>query len=112
MAESEARKRSREAKGTPAPAGEKPPLQITLLGHDVVLDAFDLTIDEKQTWRRYAAELGANADEADLMMALAVVLIQRADPDLTWTDAKGRVTWRMMLDAVKAGHPVEADHPQ
>ncbi len=110
MAVSEARKRSAEAKGKPVV--DKPPLQISLLGHDVVLDAFDLTINEKQTWRRYAAELGAHADEADLMMALAVVLIQRADPELSWEVAKAKVTWRMMLDAVKAGKPAEVDLPQ
>lgn len=115
MGVSEARKRSAAAKGKPIPGEgpkDKPPLQITLLGHEVVLDPFSLTIGEKQTWRRYLVDLGEYADEADHMMALATVIIQRVDPALTWETAKEQITWQVMLGAVAAGKSAETDHPQ
>lgn len=112
MGESEARRRSREAKGQTAPSADPVPLQISLLGHEIVLDWPDLTIAEKQTWRHYTADLGEDADAADGMMALAAVFLQRADPSLTWEHLKATITSRLMLDAVKNGKPAEADHPQ
>jgi len=106
-----ARERTLAAKGKPD--SKATPLQISLLGHDVVLDPFSLTIAEKQTWRRYIADLGGEtADEADYMMCLSVVMIQRRNDSLTWDEAKNRITWQMMLDAIAAGGPAEDNHPE
>ena len=86
------------SEGEPAAVKDKPSLQISLLGHEVVLDVFGLTIEEKQTWRRYLADLGQFADEADHMMALATVIIQRSDPDLAWAEAKKRIKARELAN--------------
>ena len=119
MAESEARRRSREAKVArePAPAATKKPvlkepLQVTLLGHEIILSIVDLTIAEKQRVRGFEEDLGPDADVADVLAALAAIFLQRADPALTWEVVKSRVTTRMMMDAIAAGRTPEVDHPQ
>lgn len=110
---SSARKRTFEVQGktSQVEARKAVPLKMTLLGREVVLDVFSLSIAEKQKWRGYLADLGQFADEADHMMALATVIIQRDDPGLTWESAKEQITWQSMLDAVAAATDAEANHP-
>lgn len=109
----EARKRTAAVTGkaSQVEAKKATPLAIELLGHHVVLDVFSLTISEKQKWRGYIADLGQHADEADHMMALATVIIQR-ETDLSWDMAKDQITWQVMLDAVAAGTPAGDNHPE
>lgn len=125
MGESEARKRSRAIKAAaaeqsgaeqsvpPPKKREFQPIQVTVLGYDVVLDPFTFTIDEKPLWRRLLASLPDDADEVDYMTTLAAAVIMlRHDTSMTWEQAKRKLTWGVMLKAVKDGKPPETDHPQ
>lgn len=116
MPESEARRRSREAKGKPpddgSPVKDVSLLQVTLRGYTVVANVHDLVAAEKQRWRAYVHDLGPQSDEADAFLALITVLIQRSDPAFTWEFAKNNIPWQEVIDAIAGGSTPEVDHPQ
>lgn len=94
-------------------------VEVELNGRPMYLDVRTLSITEKHRWRRIIREHFADlADFEDTMAALALVVLQRDDPDLDPAEFFAGLTVGVLQDAVADGTMIRSrttsagDHPE